>query len=140
MTTPDCVFCAIVRHEAPAKIIREWDAAIAFIPLDPVVNGHVLVVPRRHVQDAAESKTATLAAMSCAVELARETAASNIITSIGKAATQSVFHLHIHVIPRYAGDDLMVPWGTTGDPHEPHWCAVADDLAEQLVAIQGGDA
>ena len=135
----DCVFCSIVRGEAPAKIVREWDSAIAFVPLDPVVNGHVLVVPRRHVQDAVESQVLTLLTMSCALDLARETDASNIITSIGAAATQSIFHLHIHVIPREFGDDLMVPWGTTSDPHEPHWCAVADDLAAQLIKARGGD-
>jgi diadenosine tetraphosphate (Ap4A) HIT family hydrolase len=54
----------------------------------------------------------------------------NIITSIGKAATQSIKHLHVHLVPRTEDDKLMVPWGTIygDDPTAPHWCKVADDL------------
>jgi histidine triad (HIT) family protein len=112
--------------------VREWDDAIAFVPLDPVTDGHVLVVPRRHVRDAVEDSGVTAAVMLRAVELAGEAASSNILTSAGTAATQSIFHLHIHVVPREVGDELMLPWGTTGDPHAPHWCKVADRLQREL--------
>lgn len=122
MSAEACVFCDIVAGTAPAKIVHEWPDAIAFVPLGPVVDGHVLVVPRQHVADAVEDPAVTAMTMARAAELAAEHEASNILTSIGRPATQSVFHLHIHVIRREAGDQLMVPWGTTGNPHDPHAC------------------
>lgn len=118
-----CVFCGIVAGTEPATMIREWDDAIAFVPLNPVVDGHTLVVPRAHVPNAVTAPDVTAATMRYACALAAESASSNILTSIGKPATQSIFHLHIHMIPRKTGDWLMVPWGTAGDPHAPHWCA-----------------
>lgn len=123
----DCVFCDIVAGAAPAQYVRRWADATAFVPLDPVVDGHVLIVPNEHVRDAVERPAVTAAALLRAAELAAEHEASNILTSIGSAATQSIFHLHWHVIRRAPGDQLMVPWGTTGDPHNPHWCRVAED-------------
>jgi histidine triad (HIT) family protein len=136
----DCVFCRIIAGTEPAAIIREWPDAIAFVPLGPVVpdGGHVLVVPRRHVADAVEDPTITAATMARAAELAADHEASNILTSIGAAATQSVFHLHLHVIRRTAGDRLMVPWGTTGNPHDPHACTrstTAEAEREELRAL-----
>lgn len=113
----DCVFCQIISGVEHAEIVYSWSDAIAFTPLDPVVSGHVLVVPKVHVRDAVESPAVTAFAMARASELAAAYSASNILTSVGAAATQSVFHLHIHVIPRLTGDQLMIPWGTTGDPH-----------------------
>lgn len=134
-----CVFCEIVAGTAPATIIREWPDAIAFVPLNPVVppNGHILVVPRTHVPDAVTRLDVTAATMRRAAELAAGHDASNILTSIGAPATQSVFHLHIHVIRRAVGDQLMVPWGTTGNPHDPHRCKgmdARDDEVERLRA------
>ncbi|MCU1680949.1 MAG: hypothetical protein JWQ81_1688 [Amycolatopsis sp.] len=133
-TVSDCVFCEVVAGTAPAAIVREWPDAVAFKPLDPVVEGHVLVVPREHVDDATTDPVVTAYTMHRAAELAREMDHSNILTSIGKPATQSIFHLHIHVIPRATGDQLMLPWGTTGNPHDPHWCKVADALNAKLNA------
>lgn len=119
-----CVFCGIVAGSEPAAIVREWPDALAFVPLGPVIpdGGHLLVVPRQHVADAVEDPVVTAATMVRAAELAAGHEASNILTSVGRAATQSVFHLHIHVIRRTVGDQLMVPWGTTGNPHDPHSC------------------
>jgi histidine triad (HIT) family protein len=135
----DCAFCDIVSGVGPATIVREWPDAVAFLPIGPVIpdGGHILVVPRRHVADAVEDPAVTAAVMARAAELAAGHEASNILTSVGAAATQSVFHLHLHVIRRAAGDRLMVPWGTTGDPHAPHSCrrsAAAEDENERLRA------
>lgn len=127
-----CVFCGIAAGTEPAQIVREWPDAIAFVPLNPVVDGHTLVIPRKHVRDAVESQTITALTMARAAELAAEHSASNILTNVGKAATQSVFHLHVHVVPRSVGDELMLPWGTTGDPHEPHRCKGMDQLDAEL--------
>jgi histidine triad (HIT) family protein len=107
-----CVFCGIIAGTEPAVIVRQWPDAIAFIPLRPVVRGHSLVVPRVHVPDAVTNPAVTALTMGRAAELAAAYSASNIVTSVGSAATQSVFHLHLHVIPREAGDRLMLPWST----------------------------
>lgn len=132
----DCVFCQIVVGAAPAVIAREWPDAIAFRPLGPVTPGHMLVIPRQHVANAIEDPAVTASIMFRAAEFADGYGASNILTSTGRAATQSVFHLHIHVIPRAAGDQLMVPWGTTGDPQAPHQCKRASAAEAALAEVK----
>lgn len=106
MTT--CVFCDIVSGRAPAEVMNIWPDALAIIPLGPVTPGHVLVLPRRHVTDATTDPEVTAATMRRAAEIASWP--SNIITSVGGPATQTVFHLHVHVVPRREGDGLMLPW------------------------------
>jgi histidine triad (HIT) family protein len=132
MSRGDCVFCGIVAGTQPSVTVRQWPEAVAFRPLNPVTEGHVLVVPRTHVADAAESPTIAALVMARAAELAGMYDAANILTSIGAAATQSVFHLHVHVVPRREADGLMLPWGTTGDPHEPHRCPGIDALTAEV--------
>lgn len=132
MSDQPCVFCDIIAGRAPARIVRRWAETTAFAPLDPVTPGHVLVVPNQHVRDAIENPSVTMLTMGRAVALAGERRYSNILTSNGAPATQSIFHLHIHVVPRMPNDQLMMPWGTTGDPHAPHWCAVAQRLRDEL--------
>lgn len=106
-----------------------------FTPLSPVVDDHVLVVPRRHAVDAAEDPPTTARTMLAAAMYAAEHYKEfNIITSAGKAATQSIFHLHLHLIPRTSEDGLMVPWGTIygEDPSAPHWCNLAKTLQGEV--------
>lgn len=108
---PGCAFCAIVSGAGPARIVRRWKNVIAFRPREGgVVDGHILVVPHAHVADAGVDPTVSALTMAAAAELAGELDAFNIITSKGKAGTQSVFHLHIHVVPRAMGDGLLLPW------------------------------
>jgi histidine triad (HIT) family protein len=106
-----CIFCKIIAGEAPARILKTWEDAIAIAPLNPVVAGHVLIIPREHVADALENPLVTAAAMRRAAEFA--TGPCNLITSVGKEATQSVFHLHIHIVPRAPGDGLLLPWSNS---------------------------
>ncbi|WP_461007379.1 HIT family protein [Streptomyces capparidis] len=106
-----CVFCAVAAGEAPAVLVREWPDALAIRPRSGGVNGgHVLVLPRVHVENAGTDPEVTAMVMRRAAELMAEHPAANIITSKGEAATQSVFHLHVHVVPRQEGDDLPLPW------------------------------
>ncbi|GAA2108009.1 hypothetical protein GCM10009802_03540 [Streptomyces synnematoformans] len=114
-----CPFCKIVRGEEPATIVREWPHALAIVPLNPVVDGHLLVLPKRHVVNAAEDLDVTAGTARCAGELARETGNGNLITSIGPEATQTVFHLHWHVVPRAEGDGLHLPWTGQHTSKEP---------------------
>lgn len=108
--TDDCVFCAIAAGQAPATVVREWPDAIAIRPLGPVVDGHVIVLPRMHVADAGVDPVVTAAVMARAAELMGELPAANVITSRGAAATQTVPHLHVHLVPREDGDGLALPW------------------------------
>lgn len=107
-----CVFCAIAAGEAPATVVRSWPDAIAIRPLGPVVDGHVLIVPRVHVEDAGSDPTVTAAVMSRASELLADVPSGNLIMSRGAAATQTVPHLHVHLVPREQGDGLPLPWTT----------------------------
>lgn len=104
-----CPFCEIVAGRAPAEIFHEWDDALAIVPLNPVTEGHLLVIPKVHVSDVGHDPEVSAATMRRAAQLAASQWC-NIITSRGKAATQSVFHLHLHLVPRSAGDALSLPW------------------------------
>ncbi|MFD4577634.1 HIT family protein [Streptomyces sp. NPDC058417] len=107
----DCVFCAIAAGQAPAVVVREWPDALAVRPRSGGVNdGHVFVLPRVHVTDAGTDPEVTASVMRRAAELMAEHPAANLITSKGAAATQSVFHLHVHVVPRQEDDGLPLPW------------------------------
>lgn len=107
----NCVFCRIADGTAPATVVRQWPDALAIRPRSGGVHeGHVMVIPRTHVQDAGADTAVTAATMARAAELMAELGAANIITSKGVDATQSVFHLHVHVVPRAAGDELPLPW------------------------------
>lgn len=104
----DCVFCSIIQGSAPATLVREWPDAIAIVPLGPVVDGHVLVIPKQHVTDFGVAPEVSALTMRRAAEIVPHPA--NIITSLGREATQSVFHLHVHIVPRAEDDGLALPW------------------------------
>ena len=116
-TDPNCLFCKIVSGELPATRIAEDERTVAFMDVQPATRGHALVVPRAHATDvwtadpedvAASARTAQRIAL-----LARDrlgAAGVNLLQSSGAAAWQTVFHLHVHVIPRYEGDPLRLPW------------------------------
>jgi histidine triad (HIT) family protein len=105
----DCPFCAIVAGRAPAQIFHEWDDALAIVPLNPVTEGHLLVIPKVHVADVGHDPEVSAATMRRAAQLAASQWC-NVITSRGRVATQSVFHLHLHLVPRSEGDGLALPW------------------------------
>jgi histidine triad (HIT) family protein len=110
MTEQPCPFCKIIARRAPAEFVAAWDDAIAIVPLNPVVPGHTLVIPRDHVRDFATDPDVSAIAMYRAAELAQGPQPMNVITSRGKEATQSVFHLHLHLVPRAENDGLALPW------------------------------
>lgn len=106
-----CPFCRIVAGQAPAAVVHEWGDTIAIAPLNPVTPEHILVIPKQHVMDALEQPAVTAQTMLRTAELA--TGPCNLITSVGAAATQSVYHLHIHIVPRSHNDGLALPWRRT---------------------------
>jgi histidine triad (HIT) family protein len=114
---PDCLFCKIVAGEIPATIVAEDERTIAFMDINPATRGHALVVPRTHARDVHEIDPGDLKAVAAAAQQlaakARERLGAdgvNLLNSNGPAAWQTVFHFHMHVIPRYDGDPLRLPW------------------------------
>ena len=126
MADPDCIFCKILAGELPAQIVDEDERTIAFMDIAPATRGHALVIPRAHARDllaiSAEDLQATmLAAQRLAARASERLGADgvNLLNSCGAAAWQTVFHFHIHVIPRYEDDPLRLPWvPSSGDPDE----------------------
>jgi histidine triad (HIT) family protein len=117
MRDPDCIFCKIVAGELPATVIGEDERTISFMDIAPATRGHALVIPREHSADllsiAAEDLAAVgLAAKRLATRVKQRLGADgvNLLNSCGAVAFQSVFHFHMHVIPRYEGDPLRLPW------------------------------
>ncbi len=114
---PDCLFCKIAAGEIPATIVAEDERTIAFMDINPATRGHALVIPRAHARDVHEIDPEELKAVAAAAQViaARQVErlgadGVNLLNSSGRAAWQSVFHFHIHVIPRYDGDPLKLPW------------------------------
>ena len=126
MSDPDCIFCKILAGELPAQIVDEDERTIAFMDIAPATRGHALVIPRAHSRDIFEASQedleATVLAARRLARRARERLGAegiNLLNSAGAAAWQTVFHLHIHVIPRYRDDPLRLPWvPSPGDPAE----------------------
>jgi histidine triad (HIT) family protein len=126
MQDPNCLFCKIIAGELPATVVAEDDHTVAFMDINPATRGHLLVVPRAHSQDLLSVDSEDLRHVAVAAQrlaaLAKERLGAdgvNLINSCGPAAWQTVFHFHLHVIPRYEGDPLVLPWRPApGDPHE----------------------
>jgi histidine triad (HIT) family protein len=115
-----CVFCRIIDGEEPADFVAKWDRTVAFRPRRPHVPGHVLFVPRFHVADATESPMVAGYTVADAARWVKSWAKgpANIVTSIGAEATQTVFHLHVHVLPRGPEDGLRPSWPWRVKPGE----------------------
>ena len=126
MADPDCIFCKIVAGELPAAKVHEDERTVAFMDINPAARGHLLVVPRAHSRDIHEIAADDLAAVmrtgqAMAARVRDKLGADgvNLLQSSGSAAWQTVFHLHLHVIPRWKGDPLRLPWiPGPGDPDE----------------------
>src|SRR5215475_4376240 len=133
-----CIFCAIVAGKAPACRVAEDEHALAFLDIFPVSDGHTLVVPKDHAENIFEMEdgpmraTAALArrvAHSIRGELAPDGLA--VFQANGAAAGQTVWHYHVHLIPRRSGDPLTLHGRTRGDE------ARLGELAAKLAARVG---
>lgn len=137
MRDPDCIFCKIVAGELPATIVGEDERTISFMDISPATRGHALVIPREHSADllAVEREDLTavaLAAQRLAGRMKERLSADgvNLLNSCGAVAFQTVFHFHMHVIPRYEGDSLRLPWvPAAGDSEQI--AAAAQELGQE---------
>ena len=114
----DCLFCKIIAGEIPCFKLFENDDTLAFMDINPANEGHALVIPKEHatdvytVSDAAIAATvATAKKIAAAVDKTLNPDGLNLLQCNGPAAAQSVFHFHMHVLPRREGDELKLNWG-----------------------------
>ncbi len=134
MSDPDCIFCKIVAGELPAEKVDEDEHTISFMDINPWTRGHALVIPRNHHKNLYEVDPEDLAHTVRAAQRlalrARDALGAdgvNLLNSCEAAAWQTVFHLHVHVIPRYDDDPLRLP-GQPQEPADGELAAVAAEL------------
>lgn len=113
----DCIFCKIVAGELPSTKVDEDERTVSFMDINPGTRGHALVIPRAHARDLHEIDPEDLAACSVAAQRLAARARDglgatgvNLVNACGADAFQTVFHFHMHVIPRYPDDGLRLPW------------------------------
>jgi histidine triad (HIT) family protein len=137
-----CVFCEIVAGRSPASVVHRDDDAVAFMDIGEIAEGHTLAVPARHAASLLELDTRSAVAMwSLALRVAGALRRSdlrcegiNLLLADGEAAGQEIFHVHVHVVPRWKGDGLgfrFPPRGRDVQPRE-HFDAVADRIRGAL--------
>ena len=130
----DCIFCKIIEGESPSSTVYEDEYCKAILDVNPAAKGHVIVLTKEHaenvfsISDEALSKAICVAKkVAAALKKTYDCDGVNILQNNGEAAGQSVFHLHIHVIPRFEGDSINMLW----KPGE-----MPSDLAETAEAIK----
>jgi histidine triad (HIT) family protein len=136
VVSEDCIFCGIVAGDVPGQVVDSDERTVAFMDINPATRGHALVVPRAHSANLLEIPDEDLKATFLAARrLARrinetlDPAGINVLNACGAAAWQTVFHFHLHVIPRYEDDPLKLPWVPgPGDPDEI--AAVAEQIRD----------
>lgn len=139
-----CLFCGIVAGAVPSVRVAEDGATYAFMDVNPAADGHLLVVPKAHSRDLLDIAPADLAAVSLSAQRIAKAVVGelgadgvNLLNCCGAHAWQTVFHFHLHVVPRYADDAardrLTLPWtaGIAGDR------ATIEDLGARLAAALG---
>ena len=129
----DCVFCKIIKKEVPTEVVYDCDDVIAFMDVKPIVRGHVLVVPKVHSADLLDTDDDVMVHLmhdvkkvGKAVMKAMKAEGMTITTNKGEASGQSVFHLHFHLIPRFAKDGLK------GWAHQEVEAKTRADAAEEI--------
>ena len=139
-TDSDCIFCAIIAGDIPARIVGETDDAVAFLDVNPLAPGHTLVVPRGHYETVATTPNEQLTGvfdllgrLTPDVEMAVDADASNLGINNGPASGQEVPHLHAHIIPRFVDDGgrpIHAVGGDAPDLSEDEF----DDIADRIVS------
>jgi histidine triad (HIT) family protein len=133
---PNCIFCKILAGELPGEVVQEDEHTVAFMDINPWTRGHAVVIPRRHAKNLYEIEDDDLertvvSAKRLAIRMKERLGCDgiNLLNSCEAPAWQTIFHLHVHVIPRYADDPLQLP--IRPQRAEP------DDLARVAADIRG---
>ncbi|HEY7237937.1 MAG TPA: HIT family protein [Burkholderiales bacterium] len=121
----DCVFCRIVAKQIPANVVHEDEHTLAFMDIGQVNPGHVLVALKQHAEnifalDEAQAAAVFRAAakVARAIRAAFEPQGLSVYQANGAAAGQTVFHLHVHLVPRHEGDGMALTWPVKNPPRE----------------------
>ena len=132
----DCIFCKIVAGEIPASKVYEDDHFLAFLDISQVTPGHTLVIPKKHARNLLEmtpDETADLfnvvSTVTKKVESATQPQGMNIISNMEEIAGQSVFHTHVHILPRYSQDDDLKIDFIAHEPDFNHLAQLAKDIS-----------
>lgn len=135
----DCIFCKIIRGELPCTKVYEDDCVLAFLDIGPIIKGHTLVIPRQHVDSLTAVPTAALHRV---IDVVQRVAAAqlaglgadgvNITQANGEVAGQVVPHMHVHVIPRFAGDGHSWNWNAKSYDDTDEMAAIAARIRTQL--------
>lgn len=133
----DCIFCKIVSKDIPGKIVYENEQVLAFLDINPVARGHTLIIPKKHATDIfdldEESAGEILKAakkISTAIMQSLGASGVNLLNANRKEAGQTVFHYHMHIIPRYSEDSIKV-WPNSGYK-ESNLDGVADAIKKNI--------
>lgn len=133
----DCLFCKIASGQIPSDKFYEDEDVFAFLDIRPTTKGHALVIPKVHSTDLVDTADEVLsrllpkiAKVARAVVAARQAAGFNLVCNTGSTAGQAVFHLHFHIIPRYA-DDGLVAWGHHESKDEER-ARIAEEIRKHL--------
>lgn len=139
MSDPSCIFCRIIKGDVPSMKVYEDDASFAFLDIGPLAEGHLLVVPKAHREridqmtaEEVAAVTRHLPRLAKAVLAVTGAEAYNILQNNGKAAQQSVGHVHFHVIPRREGDPLGYRWPASTYPP-----GRGEELKRKVIAALG---
>ena len=122
----NCLFCKIANGEIPANIVYEDDLTLAFLDINPVNPGHTLVIPKKHFrnifdieEEQAEAVMRTTLKVANAIKSSLRPDGMNLFQCNEAAATQEVFHFHLHIIPRFEDDSIVLQWNQQqGEPEE----------------------
>lgn len=134
MTKDDCIFCKIANGQIPTVTVYEDELFRAIMDIAPAKKGHVIILPKNHfanlfeIDEETGSKAMLVASkVAAAMKKGLQCDGVNVLQNNGEAAWQTVFHLHIHIIPRYDGDNLSFPW-----PHEEYADGEAEIYAKKI--------
>lgn len=133
----DCEFCRIINREIPAEVVYETESELAFFPLEPATRGHTMIIPKHHVTSFLDPTALTMTGLwpttlrvAKAIEKVLQPEGMNLITSSGEVASQTVMHMHMHIVPRWLGDRMGSIWPPKVSTPERMLDKVADDIRE----------
>jgi histidine triad (HIT) family protein len=135
----ECIFCAIASNRAPASIVYQDESTVAFLDIHPIARGHTLVIPREHCANLFELSAAsgdvvmrTTVKVASALREELKPDGLNLLQSNGRAAGQTIFHFHLHLVPRWRDDGLFLPRHALAEAHRADLAGLATALQHRL--------